>query len=202
MVIGGAPLIHDYAEDAPQGAIICAHASGDPMTNGLYTSFRSDRTTGGGIPSFWVGDIKTSTSNAMLNLLAQPAIAGVDYKYSVDGTTMKVDVKVKFFNSGQGDYYLSVIVLEDGIDGTGDFDQNGAPATYHHDFVLRESSVPGNAYGEMIVTDPVAGKVIEKNYTIDLDASWDDVYPVCIIWKKDVAGQHPYYKFINSLKKK
>ena len=204
----GAPLIHHYADDAPSGAIICAHASSDPMQNAqLYNSFRNDRTTGGGIPSFWVGDNSTSSQTAMQNLLNTTAIAGVDYDFKVKDNKMDVNVKVKFFEQGSGEYYLSVLVLEDGIPGgnsaPSNYQQHGtSDPDYTHDFVLRAAATPNNAYGEKIVDDPAANKEIDKSYTIDLDQSWDDVYAVCIIWKKDNSNGHPYYKYINSLKKK
>ncbi len=207
----GAPLIHSYAKDAPDGVAICAHASGDPMNNSLYNSFTQDRTTGGGIPSFWVGDDKTTDKMAMKNLLAKgDAIAGVDISYSKDGNTMKIKTKVKFFNAGSGDYYLSVLVLEDGIDGSssaGQYKQSGTSQSYpnddyKHDFVLRASSINGNAYGELIVSNPAKDKEISKDYSISLDAGWKNVYPVAIIWKKESSGAAPQYKFINAIKKK
>jgi hypothetical protein len=206
----GAPLIHDYAKDAPNGVAICAHASGDPMNNSLYNSFRGDRTTGGGIPSFWVGDQKTTNKGAMKAMLNQAVPCGVDDKYSVSDGKMTVDTKVKFFQGAQGDYYLSVLVLEDGINGNssaGQYKQSGTSQSYpnddyKHDFVLRASAQSGNAYGEMIVQNPEADKEIEKSYTINVDASWKNPYAVCIIWKKDASGGAPNYKFVNSLKKK
>jgi len=206
----GAPLIHDYGKDAADGVTICAHASGDPMNNALYGSFSADRTTGGGIPSFWVGDTKTTDKNAMTNLLATgDAVAGVDYTYSVSGGVMTVKTSVKFFAAASGDYYLSVLVLEDGIDGSssaGSYKQSGTSTSYpnddyHHDFVLRASSINGNAYGEKIVSDPAKDKTIDKEYKISLDASWKNPYAVAIIWKKE-SGAAPQYKFVNALKKK
>lgn len=206
----GAPLIHDYADAAPNGAVLTAHASGDPMYNeNLYNTFTADRPTGGGIPSFYVGNVKTTDGGAMATLLAQAAVAGVDYTYSVEGTTMTVDTKTKFFSAATGNYYLSVLVLEDGIDGrstAGQYAQNGTTNSYpnddyHHDFVMRKSSVTGNAYGEQIVQNPTADQEVDKSYTITLDATWNNPYPVCIIWKFDPAAT-PQYQFVNSLKKK
>ena len=204
----GAPLIHDYANDAPTGAVICAHASGDPMHNqALYASFKSDRTTGGGIPAFWVGDVKTHQSSAMNYLLNQASPCGIDYKYEVKDGKMTVDVKVKFFEQAQGDYFLSVLVLEDGIQGgtsaPQDYQQHGTnDSNYTHDFVLRASSTGNIAYGESMVSDPAKDYEFTKTYTIDVDASWNDVYPVCIVWRFDGAGDAPHYKYVNSLKKK
>jgi len=208
----GAPLIHAHAEKAPKGAIITAHAQGDPMNNSLYGSFVFDRTITVGIPTFWIGDITTeeNTVKSMTTLLESgDAAAGVDYSYEITGTTMTVKTKIKFFNPTGKKYFLSVLVLEDGIDGSstaGEYKQNGAITSYpnddyHHDFVLRKSSIAGKAYGEEIASSPVKNYVFEKTYTITLDASWKDTYPVVIIWEKN-TGDYPQYKYINSLKKK
>jgi hypothetical protein len=205
----GAPLIHDYSKAASTVVAICAH-SGDPMSNDLYASFTADRTTGGGIPSFWVGDTKTTNGNAMKDLLASGnAVAGVDYTYKVEGGVMTVSTETKFFSAGSGDYYLSVLVLEDGIDGSssaGQYKQSGTANSYpnddyRHDFVLRASSVSGNAYGQLLGSNPPKDKVYTKEYKINVDASWKNPYAVAIIWNK-VAGNAPQYKFVNALKKK
>ncbi len=204
----GAPLIHHYADDAPNGAIICAHANNDPMNNNLYYSFRDDRTTNGGIPSFWVGDNFTQSNSSMTSLLNQPdPECGVDYSYEIKDGKMNVKTKVKFFEAGQGDYYLSVLVLEDGIPGgssaPGNYQQSGTnDPDYTHDFVLRASAQQGEAYGVLITTDPSANDVIDGDYSIDLDSDWNNVYPVCIVWRKDTSNGKPYFKYVNSLKKK
>jgi len=205
----GAGLIHDYANEAPDGAVICAH-TGDPMSNPLFNSFTSDRTTGGGVPSFWVGDVKIDQDNvnsAMPALLNQTPVAGVDFNYSVKDGEMKVDVMVKFFEQTQGDYYLSVLVLEDGIpggnDAPSDYQQNGtSDPNYKHDFVLRASATGNLAYGESIAVNPAKDEEVTKSYTINVESSWDDIYAVCIVWKYDNSNGKPYYKYINSLKKK
>ena len=206
----GAPLIHKFATAAPNGAVLTAHASGDPMNNSLFNSFKADRTTGGGIPSFWVGNEKTSNSTAMTSLLGSgSANAGVDYSYEISGTTMTIKTKTKFFAPTAKKYFLSVLVLEDGIDGSssaGAYKQNGTGNSfpnddYHHDFVLRKSSISGQAYGEEIASSPAKDSEVEKTYTITLDASWKNTYPVVIIWEQN-SGSTPKYKFINSLKKK
>ncbi len=204
----GAPRVHKYAEDAPKGAVMTAHASGDPMHNSaLYGSLSGDRPTGGGIPSFWVGDKSSAGDGDMVALLASGnAKAGVDISFEKSGNTMTVKTKTKFFSPDAGEYYLSVLVLEDGIDGSsssGNYSQNGVadPATYKHDFVLRASSITGNAYGELIKSNPGDGFTVEKTYTISLDASWVDTYPVAIVWKKTTSGS-PSYMYINAMKKK
>ena len=201
----GAPLIHELYETGDVVAIT-VHASGDPMYNSnLYSSFSADRPTGGGIPSFWIGDTKTTNVNEMTTLLGQMPIAGIAISAVKNETTMTVKTKTKFFEAGNGKYFLSVLILEDGIDGSssaGQYEQNGVedPSSYHHDFVLRASSVSSNSYGEMIINSPEKGATVEKEYEIALNATWDqDVYAVAILWEVDVTGS-PNYKFINAIK--
>jgi len=202
----GAPRIHKYGDAAPHGAVITAHASGDPMYNaGLYSSFSSDRPTGGGIPSFWVGDNKGMGDGDMNTLLASgDADAGIDFSFEKDGNKLTVKTKTKFFSPAAGDYYLSVLILEDGIDGStsaGSYKQNGTanPATYKHDYVLRASSIDGSSYGEKVASNPSDGNTVENSYTFTLDGTWKDVYPVAIVWRKGSGA--PSYHFVNAYKK-
>lgn len=201
----GAPLIHDYA-DAGNVVAITAHASGDPMhIPALYSSFENVRTDGGGIPSFWVGDYKTTSISVMEDLLQQTPIAGLAMSSENNGTSMKVNTKTEFFEESSGDFYLSVFILESGIDGSasaGQYSQNGTanPTDYKHDFVLRASAHQNNAYGEMIIQNPAAGDISSNEFTIDLNESWEnEVYAVAVLWRKNSSGT-PAYQFINAIR--
>jgi hypothetical protein len=200
----GAPRIHEL-EQAGNVVAITAHAQGDPMyKSSLYNSFDADRPTGGGIPSFWIGDLSSSDVSTMNSLLARTPVAGIAIQYSKSETDMTIKTKTEFFNTGSGKYFLSVLILEDGINGSsaaGDYSQNGVadPDTYEHDFVLRASSVGNNAYGEEIAQSPEEGTVIEKEYQIALNPAWDQVYAVAILWQVDLFGS-PNYKFVNAIK--
>ncbi|MDB4303313.1 Omp28-related outer membrane protein [Desulfosarcina sp.] len=182
---------------------VATHADSDPMHNDLYDSFKNDRTTNNSIPAFWVGDVKTTDLDEMTTLLSQTPIAGIGITSSINGTTMTVNTQVKFFEDAEGEYYLSVLVLESGIDGSssaGAYAQSGtnSPNSYQHDFVLRASSVEGNAYGELILTDPVNGGTTDNSFEILLNSAWNkSVYPVAILWKKDESST-PNYKYINA----
>lgn len=206
----GAILLYKYAADAPNGAIIAAHLSGDPMKSQLSYSFVYDRNHGGGIPSFYVGNNKTTDANAMSNLMNTPTNCGIDYQYALSADSIYVYTKTKFFSPLQGDYYLSVLILEDSIDGSSNaatyYTQKGTSTTYPnddylHNFVLRASSVKDSAYGELLTQNPTLNMEVDKSYTIVLDPLWQNPYPVCIIWKY-IAGAKPEYHYINSLKRK
>ena len=212
----GGPLIKKYSVDAPHSVVIALHVNGnsDPMANNqLSYGFRNDRPSGGGIPSFWVGDTKTSTNNqeAMNDLVKSgSAIAGVDIKFTKEGNNMKVETLTKFFDAGTGDYYLSVYVLEDGIDGSSTapagYVQPGASYSYpnddyKHNFVIRAASAGNNVMGELIASNPAKDKEIAKNYTITLDPSWEKtLYAVAVIWKYDANGTIQY-SYVNAMRR-
>lgn len=204
----GGPLLSKFGEDGPNGAMIAIHVnSSDAMQvpNSVYFAFKEDRPSGGGIPSFWVGDEKISTSdeNAVLDQVNGPdAEAGVALDYSINGNTMSIETMTKFFTDAQATYYLSVLVLEDGIDGgdnapTG-YQQAGGASDYKHNFVYRTEATP--TMGEVIATMPDADDEISKNYTVELDSEWNNPYPVAIIYKYD-ANATVKYSYVNSYRK-
>jgi len=210
----GGPTLHQFAKDAPHSVVIALHVNGnhDPMANNLSYGF-TGRPSGGGIPSFWIADKKSDMKDAgaMKAYIAanKTAIAGIDLKYTKEGSNMKVEVLTKFFSAGTGDYYLSVYVLEDGIDGSSKaatgYVQPGTSQSYpnddyKHDFVLR-AATNNMVMGEKIMTNPASGKEITKKYTIPLDASWTHkLYAVAVLWKHD-ANATMEYSYINAMRK-
>ncbi len=202
----GAPLIKSLA-DVNRSVAITNHASNDPMYNqDLYQSMAADRPTGGGIPSFWVADEKVTTSNAVSKMnetVGKPATTGIILKYSVSGGKMEVETRTKFFSAGTGEYYLSVYVLESGIPGgsansSPPYTQSGASdPNYTHDYVLRASNT-GQAYGELLVSNPAADETVDKKYSITVDPTWvNDLYAAAILWKYDATAS-PKYIFVNA----
>lgn len=205
----GAPRINNMGNAAPNGVIITAHASNDPMHNAtLYGDLNAERSSGGGIPSFWVGDVSSATESDMDALLQQTPDAGIDISYSIEGTTMTIETKTKFFNAVSGNFHLSCFVLEDGIDGSssaGQYAQNGTSSSYpnddyEHNFVLRAATSTGT-YGNVIATDPAADAEFDETLTATIENSWVNPYPGCVIWQKS-TGSTPQFMYVNSIKKK
>lgn len=205
----GAPLMHDLCSSSPYVVGIAAHASGDPMYNStLYTAFESERTTGGGIPSFWIGDEDSQSQSTLDAILAKTATAAIDLNYTKTASAMTINTQTKFFTATNGDYYLSVLILESGVDGgtnaTSDYKQNGtSDPDFKHEHILR-AAAGGKSYGESIISGAItAGKTVNKSYTIAIDPSWKKtLYPVAILWKYESGSTAPKYKFINCIEKK
>jgi hypothetical protein len=203
----GAPLIKETGA-LPRVVAITAHASGDPMYNATYYSqFNSERDGGSGIPSFWVNDQASSQSNT--KSLAQSGTtllpsAALGMQATRNGAVYNVKVKAEWFTPGTGDYYLSVMLLEDSIDGSasaGAYKQSGtSDVAYKHMFVFRTAAM-ASLYGENIATNPAAAFTFEKEYVINILPDWQKkVYPVAILWKYDPTSAKPNYKFVNAIK--
>lgn len=211
----GAPLLHELAVmNSNKVLSIAPHSSNDPMHNSaLYNSVGSDRKTGGGIPSFWVGDEKASSSNAsskMTTLISRTPMAGIDMKTTKNADNFNVKARLKFFTAGQGDYYLSFFILEDGINGNsgaGNYAQSGTSnANFKHDFVLRACHTTG-FYGEKIATDPAANAVFDKDFNFTFNTAWTNtLYVGAAVWHYNPNGDPsnfiPKYEFINGFVKK
>lgn len=208
----GAPLIHDLVESENIIAI-CVHSLSDPMYSSIMTSFKSDRETGGEIPVFWVGDIITtdekSTKSAVNLVKSNLAVAELEISHDIIDTIMQVNIKSTFAFEHNGTYYLSVYLLEDGIDGSSNSGFYRQAGTWHsypnddftHDYVLRRSSTGTEAYGEMIIQNPGKEQVIYKEYDIEINGHpGENIYPVAILWKYDPESDKPHYKFVNAIK--
>ncbi|MCX6273252.1 MAG: Omp28-related outer membrane protein [Bacteroidetes bacterium] len=201
----GAVKMHELYKTGNVVAIAAHAANGDPMNNaGLYNSFNSCRPDGGGIPHFWIGDIDDGSSGDLTALKAKTPEAGVVLSSQVVGDSLKVKAVTEFFKALDGDYFLSVYVMEYGIDGysggSGDpyFQVGTSDPTYMHDLVLRSANTPSFAYGEQIVTTSVEkDATITKNYSIAIDSQWNmqKVYTVACIWKKN--KDTGFFEFVN-----
>jgi len=105
---------------------------------------------------------------------------------------MTIETNTKFFISTEGEYYLGVYLLEDGIVASQSGPKAGPNAV--HDNVLRG----GNAsWGELLTSGSVeANKNFEKTIKITLDPSWNNskLSVFTILWKKNGAN----YDFVNA----
>jgi len=198
----GAPRVNDMVA---LGNVVAVtnHSSGDPMYNAtLYSQMTADRITGGGIPSFWVGNTKSSQVSTMSQLLNQTPVAGIDMKTKRTGDEISIDAMVKFFEAATGDIFLSFWMLESGIPATGQYNQSGnTDPNYKHKFVIRKSEGP--VYGTQILSSPAAGAVHNKSLTMTVSSNWvNEVYIVAVLWRYDASGnpsaENPRYKYLNS----
>jgi hypothetical protein len=208
---GAAAILHSL--DGQYGAQIipiAVHGSnGDPMETDCYSSFRSDRTHSS-FPSFFVPHARISASQTTVSdsidwqLSWSPVVAGVDFIATQEGNAINVELKVRFFQGSGETFYLSVYLLEDGIDGgpnAGAYAQTSGGTDYTHEHVLRLSSSGVNFWGDILNTSGAvsAGQEFDKTYSLNIDPTWNaaNVYVAAVIWKMNNSGNPVSYMYVN-----
>ncbi|MBC7426735.1 MAG: Omp28-related outer membrane protein [Bacteroidia bacterium] len=139
------------------------------------------------------GSASNSNTTASSQIQAFSAVApdaSSIIEASVANGTLNVKTKTKFFNALNGNYKMSILVLEDGVV----FHQivNGQKITpYTHNQVLR-AMMSATAYGDEIVNGAVtANQIVEKTFSKALPTglskllTWtpSNLSVVAIIWK-------------------
>ncbi|MBK8498062.1 MAG: Omp28-related outer membrane protein [Flavobacteriales bacterium] len=103
--------------------------------------------------------------------LALPSPVNVGVESSINGNELTVHV-VGYYtaNSGAGSDYISVLVMEDHLNGPQTDYANGNHANYDHLHVLRDYI--SDTWGED-VGDHTAGETVERTYTYTLPGTWN-----------------------------
>jgi hypothetical protein len=124
-----------------------------------------------------------------------PVIANVGVEKSFDGNTMNIKTSTQFFENATGDYKLALYVVENDAKWKQSGHPQGASPIPHH-YVMR-GAVNNNTWGEIVSSGEVtANKFFDKNFTYDVDASWDKtkISVIAVVWK--VNGSN--YDFVNA----
>ena len=184
-------------------------ANGDPMEISAFGSFRQDRNSSS-FPSFFITEDRINTSKTACEAAidakkAEPVKAAIAISSTIENGKISVQTLTKFYSALSGDYYLSVYVTENGIDGgpsSGAYKQTSGGADYKHEHVLRATSVDGNFWGEKIVTSPGADSEVEKSFTIPVGAGWNTskLHVSAVLWKMETSGNNSYV-FVNAVNK-
>ena len=189
----GVPLLNDCVNKGHVVGIV-VKAGDDPQYNAtLWNNFVNDRTNGGVVPAFWMGNTKTTDESEMDALLARTATASVDMKHEYSGDSMIVYSSVKTLTGYEpGEYYLAIVVQEDGLQ----YPQNGiSDPEYKHKFVSRK------AFNNASYGVPVTLTIGSKNnfrHAIYMNPVWvkANCYASVVLYKKEGTTK-PLYKFVN-----
>ena len=200
----GWEFFENAVEDNEAAAtLIAAHYSGDLSTaigQELATEFGAS-----GQPTFYFGEEKLgissgniATERAALQLLVDENRA----KTPIANTAIiagelangKIDMtaNTKFFQEAEGEFYLSILLLENGVINS----QSGQGANAVHKNILRASAT-SSAFGNMIASGSVQAEVeLQSNFIFDLDPSWneDNLSVSFILWNK--VGDN--FEFVNT----
>lgn len=207
----GIPRIEEFASQANKGAVVAVHTGApiDPMSNQDFVNqFSVLRELGNSIPKIWVGDSSYhhSDQGAMYDLLnSGAASAGIDFNYKNSSGKFDINCAVKIFKPQNGDYYLSIFLLEDGIDGSSkapiNFVQNGTFNSYpnddfKHNYVLRKM-LNNSVLGENLGSGFVENQVVTHFFSIPYYSSQSNIYPVAVLWRFEQGDTSKIF-YINS----
>ena len=182
-------------------------SSSSDMYNQTAGDFYSDFASGAGWPAFcaiginrtaysstggiFTGQTQSNVKATIDSFATSPVKASTGYKYSISGSTLTVNTTTKFWQADNGDFYVNVYLVEDGVMNT----QNGQTGVVAHHHVLR-GGVTGT-WGTSIVNGAVAANATyTKNFSYTIPSTWDKskLEVVTMIWKK--VGSD--YQFINA----
>lgn len=181
------------------------------------------------VPTFWMNNAylgNASTTDADIlyhynkNVAGNSPILGVAAKAKAVGTnSIDITYKVATYNTLQGDFHTSVLILEDSVDG---YQAGSANSYVTHRNVIRASaiknaaSIPTAVNNIPILSNPANNSEVEKSLTFTYESvrqSVRDAFPSLIfwdfnssntsvlvcIWKKTNSTNKPY-QFVNAIK--
>lgn len=136
--------------------------------------------------------IKTDAAADIAAFAAAPVVASTGMTYRINGNTVEVKTKTKFWEAASGTYNVAVYLIEDGALAT----QVGKTGTVEHHNVIR-SSMSASTWGEQIATGTIAkDDEFTKDFTFDLSgtinpphadqpSTWDKtkLVPFAVIYK-------------------
>ncbi len=132
----------------------------------------------------------TFKDGVIANTDSAPVANAIATNLSINNNTLALTVKSKFFAQANGEYFLNVYVVENGVMQ----EQSGRPNAIHEK-VLRGDMV-GNNFGDVLASGTIAiNTAFSTELSIPIAASWavDNLELSVVIWKKN--GNK--YDFIN-----
>lgn len=162
----------DFANNLPQ-------AFGQPL---FYVNKNRYRTE----------SIISNAESAVVEAENRNPMANTGIKATIQDGALVVDSKVKFFTAGNGDYYLSLLIIEDGVIE----EQSNRGDEADHKKILR-ASLTGGTFGQSIANGTIAADTeYTFNDTKSIAEEWDaeNLEITAIIWEKI----NDSYEFVNA----
>ncbi len=176
-------------------------ASGDPqaLATPLYNSFKADRPTGGGIPSFSVCDdigVDSRAPSYCTTWQNKFCYLGLDVSHEIKDGKMLVYVKTRNFETITNihDFYIVAYLMEDGLHyaQTGSSDPDPV-----HNFVVREASSGSDYFGEQLFTNGEQNAEFTHTFSFDMNSKYvpENCYAAVVIYKK--TTDELMYQYVN-----
>lgn len=180
-------LNKDFADKA---VFLSIHPSNSSKLHSPESQVFSNNLPGAfGQPLFYVHRTKFSTGailenagTAITEAESVSPMTNAGITATIKDNTIEVKAKVKFFKEGNGDYYLSLFIVEDGVIET----QSNRGTAANHKKILR-TSLMGGTFGQAISSGTIEANsefTFTDSKAIDEEWNADNLEVAAIIWKK------------------
>lgn len=184
-----------------KGYYIGAMGSSSPssMNANCYSAFQYNYPISG-YPTFIVNDADggyyLSTISPIYNsFYSTTPDASPAGKFTIDGSTLTVAAKTKFWANVDGEYYISALLVEDKVLAS----QNGRSGTVEHHHILRGSlNSDLSPWGQLLHNGSITnGTEYDKVFTYTIPDGFvkENLEVLLVVYKKE-AGK---YKFVNTM---
>ncbi len=183
--------------------VISAQLGQDPMTN-QYANEVASLWGVNSVPTAAIGGNEGSASKIgggasmegsmdtkISSLIASEAVLNSMIERKVEGNKMTVTVTTKFFKAADGEYFISVYLLEDNIIDRQYVSGEGWHDPVEFDNILRAEMTDGAAYGVALADGTTAANTkVTKEFSVTLDSKWktENLKVAAVIWKKGSNG--------------
>jgi hypothetical protein len=191
---------HVYADNNTKAVIMEVHnSSSSALYNPQAVEFQNAFPASSGVPAWFCngnnvtqyaqsGGIYPTLTRTRIKTISDSTynlkpIANAAGKFEIIDDKIKISTETKFFEAASGEYYLSVMIIENEViayqAGIGD------NAVHHNVF---RGAVTSSVFGELISeVDIQANKIFEKEYEFTINSKWnkEKIKPVLSIWKKE-----------------
>lgn len=121
-------------------------------------------------------------------------IVNAGYEMLIEGNSLTINTRTRFFQQTEGKYYLGVYVIENGVG-----NEQAGRGYSNHLYVLR-GTANETSWGEQVASGKIeAGFTGENSYSIEIEEDWntDHLSAALVIWEK--VGDK--YIFVNAYTK-
>jgi hypothetical protein len=180
-------------QNSEKAVLLAAHFGGSTLENGTSLEWMANLGSFGQ-PRFFLNNemltVSESTANNGLsaakaqvdqNALQSP-VANVGLLTSWDGDDLLIQTRTRFFKDAEGEYFLGIYLVEDGVIAA----QSGQTGQVPHHYVLRGAAT-ATTFGDLIVNGAVsAGAEFTSSYATSVNGFvLDKLDIVGVIWKKE-----------------
>ena len=181
-------------QNSSNAILIAAHDSGN-LTTDVGETF-ADNFNSFGQPKYYFNNedllasrtnfpaLATEVNSRVADMANQTPVANVGFIANLDNGTMTVRTKTQFFEAADGEYFLALYLVEDGVI----MAQSGQPSNAEHKEIMR-GGFDIDVFGRQLtpMTSIAEGTEFTNMHEMNIDPNWivENLTLVGMIWKNE-----------------